>query len=222
MPLQLSWLEHLTLNQGVLGSSPRRGTMGQGIAQVHKYTQWREHRPINRGLDFLRQLVRLKIGNAAKPGVFDLYVLVAQMEQSIGFLIRWPGVRVPSGIPTGSKVTVPLITSNVDEVKATMAHTANPIRVQLNGKSKRLRTVRQGFDSLNPYQARIAQRKSTGFQIQRRGFNSHSAKHSKGNMLLWLSKHSQKRAITERSPGQLLGWQMAPSAEILEGFVRPL
>ena len=69
-------------------------------AQVHKNVQTaRTPSDSNRGLDFLRQLVRLKIGNAAKPGVFNLYVLVAQMEESIGFLIRWPGVRVPSGIP---------------------------------------------------------------------------------------------------------------------------
>ena len=32
MPPQLSWLEHLTLNQGVLGSSPRGGTKNPASA----------------------------------------------------------------------------------------------------------------------------------------------------------------------------------------------
>ena len=51
MPLQLSWLEHLTLNQGVLGSSPRRGTMGWTVkAQVHKTSKRREHRRTQTGV----------------------------------------------------------------------------------------------------------------------------------------------------------------------------
>lgn len=78
MPLQLSWLEHLTLNQGVLGSSPRRGTMGRLPPMYTKGTPCANTADGTRGLDFLPQLVRLKIGNAAKPGVFNLYVPVAQ------------------------------------------------------------------------------------------------------------------------------------------------
>lgn len=101
MRFQLSWFKHVTLNHGTAGSSPARRTMGwTAKAQVHKTSKRREHRRTQTGVwIFLPQLVRLKIGNAAKPGVFNLYVPVAQMEQSIGFLIRWPGVRVPSGIP---------------------------------------------------------------------------------------------------------------------------
>ena len=63
------------------------GTMGWTVkAQVHKTSKRREHRRgSNRGLDFLRQLVRLKIGNAAKPGVFNLYAPVAQLNRVSGF-----------------------------------------------------------------------------------------------------------------------------------------
>ena len=46
---------------------------------------------------------------------------------------------------------------------------------------------------------------------------------SKGNMLLWLRKHSRNRAITERSPGCVWDWGVDDAQRRKsEGLARPL